>query len=117
MAKSRKVAFNEEAAGRVARATLAYERGNRDQSPIKFRTVSDDGGDPIRLGKTTAQWLKGTLATITLYENGTPPNETAASPAETLADCVNKFADVPSGKWVAVAKAANDSWYLIAAEC
>jgi hypothetical protein len=116
MAKTRKVAFTEEAAGRVARATLAFERGNRDQSPIRFRTASDEG-DPIRIGKTTATWLKGTLATITLYEDGTPPSETTASPAETLEECVNKFADVPSNKWVSVARAANGSWYLIAAEC
>jgi hypothetical protein len=114
MAKTRKVAFTEEAAGRVAKATLAYERGNRDQSPIHFRTVGDDG-DPIRIGKTTATWTKGTLATVTLYESGTPPSETAAD--QTLPQCVNKFADVPSGKWVAVARAANGSWYLIAAEC
>lgn len=116
MARQRKVAFTEDAAARVAKATLAYERGNRDQSPITFRQVSDDG-DPIRIGKTTAQWSKGTLATITLYEAGTPPGETANSPAETIEDAVNKFADVPNNKWVALARAANGSWYLIAAEC
>lgn len=116
MARQRKVAFTEDAAARVAKATLAFERGNRDQSPITFRQVSDDG-DPIRIGKTTAQWNKGTLATITLYEGGTPPSETANDPAETIEDAVNKFADVPMNKWVALAKAANGSWYMIAAEC
>ena len=115
---ARGVKFSDGAARRIVAATRAYERGNRDQPPIKFRQTGDGGdGDPIRIGKTTAQWLKGALATITLYENGTPPNETAASPAETLADCVNKFADVPSDKWVALAKGKNGSWYLIAAEC
>lgn len=116
MARQRKVAFTEDAAARVAKATLAYERGNRDQSPIRFRQVSDEG-DPIRIGKTSAQWNKGTLATITLWEAGTPPSETENSPAETIEDAVNKFADVPSGKWVALAKAANGTWYMIAAEC
>ena len=81
------------------------------------RAWGDDGGDPIRLGKTTAEWTKGTLATIELYDQGTPPSETAKSPAETIQDCVNKFATVASGKWVAIAKASNGSWYLIAAEC
>lgn len=113
---ARGVKFSKDAARRVVAATLAYEGSGRDQPPVKFRTTGDDG-DPIRVGKTTAAWNKGTLATITLYENGTPPGETAASPAETLADCVNKFADVPTDKWVAVARAANGSWYLIAAEC
>ncbi len=83
---------------------------------MPLRTAGDDG-DPVRIGKTTASWDKGSLATITLYENGTPPNETATSPAETLADCVNKFGDVQADKWVALARAANGSWYLIAAEC
>ena len=113
---TKRVKFTEDGARRIIAATRAYERGNRDQPPITFRQVSDDG-DPIRIGKTTAQWSKGTLATITLYEAGTPPGETANSPAETIEDAVNKFADVPNNKWVALARAANGSWYLIAAEC
>jgi hypothetical protein len=100
----------------MAAATRAYERGNRDQSPISFRQVSDDG-DPVRLGKTTATWTKGTLATIELYEEGTPPSEGKKTPADTLANCVNKFANVASGKWVIVARGGNGYWYLISAEC
>ena len=114
---ARKVAFTEEAAKRVSAATLAFERGNRDQPPIRFRQVSDDG-DPVRLGKTTAAWNKGTTATIELYEEGTPPSETKKSPtADTLEGCVNKFVNVASGKWVIVARGGNGSWYLISAEC
>jgi hypothetical protein len=79
--------------------------------------IDDGGGDPIRIGKTTSTWTKGSLATITLYESGTPPNETTGSPTQTLENCVNKFGDVQSGKWVSVARAANGSWYLIASEC
>lgn len=116
MAGEQKVAFTEDAAKRVAAATLAYERGNRDMSPIKFRQSGGDG-NPIRNGKTTAVWLKNTLATIELYEDGEPPNETKGSPVETLERCVNKFTDVQSGKWVTVALAANGYYYLIAAEC
>lgn len=114
MARSRKVAFTEDAAGRVAKATLAYERGNRDQSPIRFRQVSDDG-EPVRIGKTTSQWLKGSLATIDLWESGDAGAEQASG--ETLGGCVNKFADVASGKWVSVARGPFGAWYLIAAEC
>ncbi len=102
---------------RIGRAVAAYERGNRDRPPQAMPRAWGDEGDPIRIGKTTAVWAKGTLATITLYEAGTPPSETASSPAETLEDCVNKFANIQSDKWVAVARAGNGSWYLIAAEC
>ena len=84
--------------------------------PTRFE---DDEGPrtAMRLGKTTALWAKGTTATITLYEAGTPPEEEASSPAQTLEDCVNKFANIQGDKWVAVARAGNGSWYLIAAEC
>lgn len=111
---TRKAVFTEEAASRVIRATKAYERGDRNMSAPPIRTAYD-GGDPVRLGKTTAAWTKGTLATIDLYESGTPPSETSSS--ATLANCVNKFANVGSGKWVIVARGQNGSYYLIAAEC
>lgn len=114
MARQRKVAFTEDAAGRVAKATLAYERGNRDQSPIRFRQVADDG-EPVRIGKTSSQWLKGSIATIDLWEAGDAGSE--LSSGETLDGCVNKFADVASGKWVSVARGPFGAWYLIAAEC
>jgi hypothetical protein len=110
------VRFSEGDARRIAAATRAYERGNRDMAPVRFRDPGGDG-DPIRIGKTTATWAKGTLATITLYESGTPPSETTGSPTQTLENCVNKFGDVQNNKWVSVARAANGSWYLIAAEC
>lgn len=117
MAKSQKVAFTGEAAARVARATLAYEQGNRNKSPIRFRQMGDEA-DPVRLGKTIEPWDKGTLATIELYEEGTPPDESKKTPtAETLEECVNKFADVDEDKWVMVARGKNGYWYLIAAEC
>ncbi|MSY53587.1 MAG: hypothetical protein F2705_03945, partial [Actinobacteria bacterium] len=47
------VAFNEDGARRVIAATKAYEAGNRNMSPVKFRQVSDDS-EPVRLGKTSA---------------------------------------------------------------
>lgn len=115
MARSRKVAFTEDAAARVAKATLAVERGGRDQSAVYFRQPGGDDGEPIKIGKTTSTWNKGTLATITLYNGGTPPAETAEG--GTVENCVNKFGTVASGKWVAIAQAANGYWYLIASEC
>lgn len=111
---TRPVTFNEDGARRVIAATKAYEGGNRSVPPVSFRHVADDG-DPVRLGKTTAAWTKGTTATIDLYESGTPPSENSSS--ATLTECVNKFANVASGKWVIVARGGNGYWYLIAAEC
>lgn len=103
---------------RIGRAVSAYERGNRDRSfQAMPRACGDDGGDPIKIGKTTAIWAKGTLADVEIYDQGTPPSETKKSPAEVVEDCVNKFATVEADKWVAIAKASNGSWYMISAEC
>jgi hypothetical protein len=110
------VAFSEDGARRIVAATKAYEAGNRDMPAIRFRDPGSDDGEPVRLGKTTATWTKGTTATINIWESGTPPSETQTS-GVTIANCVNKFATVASGKWVMLAKAGNGSWYLIAAEC
>lgn len=110
---SKKVFFSEDNARRIAQATVAVERGNLDQSPVFFRQPTDDG-EPLRLGKTTATWTKGTTATIDLYENGTPGSETSSG---TLAGCVNRFATVASGKWVMVARGPLNAWYLVSAEC
>jgi hypothetical protein len=82
--------------------------------------LGDSHADPeqpaaMRVGKTTSAWNKGTAATITLYESGTPPSETSSS--ETLANCINKFANVAADKWVTVAQAKNGYYYLVAAEC
>lgn len=74
-------------------------------------------GSPVRLGKTTAAWDKGTLATITLYDQGEPPSEYAADPPNTLAGCVNKTQNVPANKFVMLGRAANGHYYLIDAEC
>lgn len=95
---------------------LWKESGTGSQKWCLIR-LGGGGGEPVRLGKTTASWNKGDLATINLYPAGTPGSESRGSAAPTLANCVNKFADVPSDKWVIVAMAGNDAWYLIAAEC
>ena len=101
---------------RIGRAVAAYERGDRSIQGYPLRTASDDGGDPVRLCKTSAAWAKGTLATLNVWESGTPPSETQTT-GETIEDVVNKFAAVASGKFCMIAKAGNGSWYLIAAEC
>lgn len=114
MAKA--VGFTREDAKRIGNVVRAAERAGATGVGDYHPFMGDDA-DPVRLGKTTAAWNKGTLATIDLYEDGTPPNETKKAPVETLEDCVNKFADVKADKWVIVARAGNGRWYLISAEC
>jgi hypothetical protein len=115
--------FDETSAARIGRVVRTVEAQYPRARPLDLgEPVGDEGGGgggggTVRLGKTTGQWSKGTLATITLYEGGVPPAETASSPPETLEQCVNKFSNVESDKWVIVALGANQAWYLIAAEC
>lgn len=115
---SRPAAFTRDAARRIQRVVQIVERGDRSQPGTRLGRMSWDDGDPVRLGKTTAAWTKNTLATIELWEEGTPPTESARSPtALTLTDCVNKFADIEADSFVMLARGLNGYWYLIAAEC
>ena len=107
------VGFTRQDASRIAKVVRTVEGvGSTGVGPYHPYRGGDDG-DPVRLGKTTAAWTKGTLATITLYEDGTPPSETTATPATTLEKCVNKVADVENDRWVIVAKGMTGSWYLV----
>jgi hypothetical protein len=110
------VKFGEGSARRIIAATRAYERGNRDQSPVKFRTVSDDGENGL-LGKTDGDWDKNTLAAITIYDSGTAGDEQPSDPPRVISDCVNKFADIDADSWVWLALNPNGFWYVTAAEC
>jgi hypothetical protein len=113
-----RVDFTRGAAERIARAVRIVETGERDGAPLTFkRPVESGGGKPLRIGKTTATWAKNTLATITLYESGTPPNETTGSPTQTLEGCVNKWGDVQANKWVGLQRGATGPYYLVVAEC
>lgn len=113
MASPRKVAFTEDAAQRIAAATLAYERGNRDMPPIRFRNGGDDADEP-RLGSISATWNKGSTATVTQLK----PDGTTLSPTVTFA-AKNHFATVtvPSGTKKVLCVYSGGLWLLIAAEC
>lgn len=101
---------------RIGRAVAAYERGDRNRKPQAMPRAWEEP-DPIQIGRTTSEWVKGELATITLYDAGEPNDESTKTPPETLEGCVNRFATVQPNKWVALARAVNGGWYLIAAEC
>jgi len=113
---SKPVGFTPDGSRRIVAATKIVEAGDRSMSPIRFRGSGGDDGDPVRLGKTSSAWNKGTTASINIWEDGTPPSETQTT-GVTLIGCVNKFANVASGKWVMLARGSNGYWYLIAAEC
>lgn len=83
--------------------------------PTRFEDSPAYSDTRLRLGKTTATWTKGTLATIPLWEEGTAPNETASGTS--LEGCVNKFATVQTNKWVGMLRGPGGKHYLIAAEC
>jgi hypothetical protein len=72
----------------------------------------NDSGGATKVGKTKETWEKDTVATIDLWESGTPPDETHEEGA-TLDNCVNHFAKVPAERWVIVSQAANGYWYLV----
>ena len=70
---SQKVVFNETDARRIAAATRAYERGNRDMPGIRFRSVGGDDGEQVRLGRISSDWTHGESATVErLDEAGDP---------------------------------------------
>ena len=116
MASPRKVSWNENDARRVAAATLAYERGNRDMPPIRFRTGGDDGGggEEPRLGTISATWNKGSTATVTQVN----ADGTSLSPTVTFT-ATNWFATVTvtSGTRKVLCVFVGDRWLLVAAEC
>lgn len=115
MAKGMK--FSEGAARRIVAATRAYERGNRDQPPIKFRTVSDDG-TPLRLGRTVEQWLKGETQEIPLIFEESCEDEQSGSGSGggTTLEAHNEAFDVNGDRIVVLGQAANGCWYLLQAE-
>lgn len=109
------VQFRRSDAQRIANAVHAYETGIRQANPSRLpRAVV--GGGRLRLCKTSAAFNKGTVATLNVWEDGTPPNETQTA-GVTVADVVNKFANIASGKWVSVALHGNGRWYVVSAEC
>jgi hypothetical protein len=115
MAGERKVAFTEDAARRVAAATIAYERGSRDMPGVRFRQASGDGdGEQPRLGTIAATWTKDTTATVTqINADGTALSPTITFPA------TNHFATVTvtTGTKKVLCQFVGDRWLLTAAEC
>ena len=69
-------------------------------------------GSTLQIGKTTAEWLKGTEATVEVYSKSDRTPVTKPDGSKKTEKVFNLFADIQTDKWVA--------WidgYLIAAEC
>lgn len=69
-----------------------------------------------RLCKTSTAFNKGATATLDVWEAGTPPSEGQAT-GQSVANVVNKFANIAAFKFVSVAMHGNGYWYVVAAEC
>jgi len=113
----RRVKFSEEGARRIIAATRAYERGNRDQPPVKFRTVGDDAS-PLTVCRTAGQWLKGETKELDVIFEDSCDDEGSGSGSgggRTL-EAHNPLFDVAGGAVVLVGQAENGCWYLVQAE-
>lgn len=102
-----------ESARRIARAVQAYEQGKRDDRAPRLKRAFDDH-EPVKIGKTTEKWAKGTTTELELYYQDDCENE-GSSGSETL-ECHNFSYDVNEDVRCIVALAENGCYYLIEAE-
>jgi hypothetical protein len=71
-------------------------------------------GPGMHLAKTKAAFNVDTIATVDLYGHGTPGSEEKSGE---LTGVINKFGDIPTGKWIWVAQSERGFWYVTAAGC
>jgi hypothetical protein len=90
--------------------------GSGPSDKAKLQHMQRSGGSSLRLCKTTAAFNKGAVATLNVWEHGTPPDETQTS-GVTVENVINKYANIATGKFVSVALHGNGRWYVVAAEC
>jgi hypothetical protein len=102
-----------ESARRIARAVQAYEQGKRDDVAPRLKRAFDEG-DPVKIGKTTEKWHKGSTTDLELIYEGDCDDE-GSSGGETL-EAHNLSYDVDEGAKCIVALAGNGCWYLVEAE-
>jgi hypothetical protein len=118
MARSRKVAFNEDAANRIVRATLAYERGNRDQSPIRFRMPGDELLG-LRIARTTEESDHGGRPWVEYVYRSSCEDEGSGSGTPEVGvtgeNAWNLLYRIASGVDVIIGQVENGCWYIIAA--
>ncbi|MGI9446212.1 MAG: hypothetical protein ACR2NI_00980 [Pirellulales bacterium] len=82
--------------------------------PFRQNARRQPAGATLQIGKTTAEWIKGTDATVDLDKTSyrTPITEADGTTLKKSGTIHNLFADVGADKWVAFMNGI-----LIAAEC
>jgi hypothetical protein len=101
-----------ESLARIGNAVRSIENGGRNASHHSPRYMAWDGGGTVSLGKTSADWLKDTSASIPLYA-GTPGAEAATGESVSV---WNHFGKVMADKWVMIGENSDGNRYLIAPE-
>ena len=106
--------FDRQSMRRISAAVQKSE-GVKDRTGNKWYPVKGGGGAgaTLQIGKTTADWTKGTAQDVNLYNTAdrTQIFEADGTTPKT-ANVYNLFADIQADKWVAFI-----SGYLVAAEC
>ena len=91
------------------------KNGTKGNLPFRQNERKGGGGATLKIGKTTAEWVKGTDATLEVWKRNEAGDMEAVANEDGTAvtfTAYNLFADVESDKFVACL-----SGYLIAAEC
>ena len=103
--------FDRQSMRRISEAVQKSE-GVKDRKGNKWYPIKG-GGATLQIGKTTAEWTKGTAQEVNLYNTAdrTQIFEADGTTPKT-ASVYNLFAAVENGKWVAFI-----SGYLVSAEC
>ena len=104
--------FDRQSMRRISAAVQKSE-GVKDRKGNKWYPVKGVGAT-LQIGKTTAEWIKGTDATVDLYKTSdrTPITEADGTTPKKSGTIHNLFADVGADKWVAFMNG-----YLVSAEC
>ena len=104
--------FDRQSMRRISEAVQKSE-GVKDRKGNKWYPVKGGGGATLQIGKTTAEWTKGTSQEVNLYSTAdrTQIFEADGTTPKT-ASVYNLFAAVGEKKWVAFI-----SGYLVSAEC
>ena len=105
--------FDRQSMRRISAAVQKSE-GVKDRKGNKWYPVKGGGGGAtLQIGKTTAEWVKGTSQEVNLYSTAdrTQMFEADGTTPKT-ASVYNLFANIEADKWVAFI-----SGYLVAAEC
>jgi hypothetical protein len=104
------VNFDPAAAVRIYNAVRKVEAGDRDQKPLSFPSVTEQGQKRIRLATFTGAWTINTSRIVAFYG--------ATSTAQTAA-ATNLFIDVPAGNTATPSTTAcaiikeRGTWFLL----